>query len=71
MKFGVQWQSRCIGKHRFGFLTLSRYSKPKRRSAFANRQDFGASWNDTRGGIVVSNIIEITIDADAILADQL
>ena len=37
-----------------------------------NRQDFGVSWNDTmdRGGIVVSNIIEITIDAEAILEDE-
>ena len=47
----------------------ARYSKPKRRSAFANRQDSGTSWNDTidKGGIVVSNIIEISIDAEAIL----
>ncbi len=50
---------------------------PKTRAGFVaktsiNRQDFGVSWNDTmdRGGIVVSNIIEITIDAEAILEDQ-
>jgi polyisoprenoid-binding protein YceI len=46
---------------------------PKTRACFVaktqiNRQDFGVSWNDTmdRGGIVVSNTVEITIDAEAI-----
>ncbi len=50
---------------------------PKTRAGFVaktsiNRQDFGVSWNDTmdKGGIVVSNIIEITIDAEAILEDE-
>ena len=50
---------------------------PKTRAGFVaktsiNRQDFGVSWNDTmdRGGIVVSNILEITIDAEAILEDE-
>jgi polyisoprenoid-binding protein YceI len=33
-----------------------------------NRQEFGVCWNDKmeKGGIVVSNIVEITIDAEAI-----
>ncbi|MEO8433784.1 MAG: YceI family protein [Pyrinomonadaceae bacterium] len=46
---------------------------PKTRAGFVaktsiNRHDFGVSWNDTmdKGGIVVSNIIDITIDAEAI-----
>ena len=50
---------------------------PKTRAGFVaktsiNRQDFGVSWNDTmdRGGIVVSNTVEITIDAEAILEDE-
>ena len=50
---------------------------PKKRAGFVaktsiNRLDFGVSWNDTmdRGGIVVSNILEITIDAEAILEDE-
>ncbi len=50
---------------------------PKTRAGFVaktsiNRQDFGVSWNDTmdRGGIVVGNILEITIDAEAILEDE-
>ncbi len=43
-----------------------------RRETSINRQDFGVSWNDTmdKGGIVVSNIIEITIDAEAISEDE-
>ena len=50
---------------------------PKIRAGFVaktsiNRQDFGVSWNDTMdtGGIVVGNIVEITIDAEAILEDE-
>jgi len=48
--------------------------RPKTRAGFVaktaiNRQEFGVSWNDKmdQGGIVVSNIVEITIDAEAIL----
>ena len=47
--------------------------RPKTRAGFVattkiNRQDFGVSWQDTmdRGGILVSNEIDITIDAEAI-----
>jgi polyisoprenoid-binding protein YceI len=47
---------------------------PKTRAGFVakakvNRQDFGVSWNSTldKGGIVVGNMVEITIDAEAIL----
>src|SRR5437870_3047081 len=50
---------------------------PKTRAGFVaktsiNRQDFGVSWNDVmdKGGIVVSNIVDITIDAEAILEDE-
>jgi polyisoprenoid-binding protein YceI len=34
-----------------------------------NRHDFGVSWNSPleKGGIVVSDFVEITIDAEAIL----
>jgi polyisoprenoid-binding protein YceI len=49
---------------------------PRTRAGFVakteiNRQDFGVSWNDTmdKGGIVVSNTLEITIDAEAIFED--
>jgi polyisoprenoid-binding protein YceI len=47
---------------------------PKTRAGFVattsiNRHDFGVSWNGSldRGGIVVGNTVEITIDAEAIL----
>jgi polyisoprenoid-binding protein YceI len=47
---------------------------PKTRAGFTattniNRHDFGVSWNAPldRGGVVVGNIVEITIDAEAIL----
>jgi polyisoprenoid-binding protein YceI len=47
---------------------------PRTRAGFVartriNRQDFGVSWNDKldKGGIVVSDTVEITIDAEAIL----
>ena len=47
---------------------------PKTRAGFIatttiDRHDFGVSWNAPldKGGIVVRNIIEITIDAEAIL----
>jgi polyisoprenoid-binding protein YceI len=50
---------------------------PRTRAGFVaktslNRHDFGVSWNDTldKGGIVVSNTVEITIDAEAILEDE-
>ena len=46
---------------------------PKTRAGFVattsiNRHDFGVSWNQTldRGGIVVGNMVELTIDAEAI-----
>jgi polyisoprenoid-binding protein YceI len=47
---------------------------PKTRAGFVattsiNRHDFGVSWNGSldKGGIVVGNTVEITIDAEAIL----
>lgn len=47
---------------------------PKRRAGFLattriNRHDFGVDWNSTldRGGLVVGDEVEITIDAEAIL----
>jgi polyisoprenoid-binding protein YceI len=49
---------------------------PKTRAGFTattriNRQDFGVSWNGAlnRGGFVVSDEVDITIDAEAILMD--
>jgi polyisoprenoid-binding protein YceI len=49
---------------------------PKTRAGFTatttiDRHDFGVSWNAPldRGGLVVGNIVEITIDAEAILEE--
>jgi polyisoprenoid-binding protein YceI len=49
---------------------------PKTRAGFVatatiNRHDFGVSWNGAldRGGVVVGNTVEITIDAEAILQE--
>jgi len=49
---------------------------PKTRAGFVatttiNRHDFGVSWNAplNRGGVVVGNMVEITIDAEAILEE--
>jgi len=49
---------------------------PRTRAGFVaettiNRHDFGVSWNAplARGGSVVGQIVEITIDAEAILED--
>jgi polyisoprenoid-binding protein YceI len=46
-------------KTRAGFLATTRI----------NRKDFGVNWNGTldRGGVVVSDDVDITIDAEAIL----
>jgi polyisoprenoid-binding protein YceI len=50
---------------------------PKVRAGFVakariNRHDFGVSWNDVvdKGGVVISKMIDITIDAEAILDDR-
>jgi polyisoprenoid-binding protein YceI len=50
---------------------------PKVRAGFVaktriNRHDFGVSWNDVvdKGGVVVGNLIDITIDAEAILEGE-
>ena len=50
---------------------------PKIRAGFVataevNRHDFGVSWNAPldRGGVVVGDMVEITIDAEAILDDE-
>ncbi|WP_020575477.1 YceI family protein [Actinopolymorpha alba] len=51
---------------------------PRRRAGFVattrvNRHDFGVSWNDTvdRGGVVVADMVDVTIDVEAVLAEEL
>jgi polyisoprenoid-binding protein YceI len=50
---------------------------PKTRAGFAaeaviNRHDFGVSWNSMldKGGVVVGNTVQITIDVEAIRDDK-
>lgn len=47
---------------------------PRRRAGFAattriNRHDFGVSWNDVvdRGGVVVSPMVDVMVDVEAVL----
>lgn len=47
---------------------------PRRRAGFTattrlNRHDFGVSWNDVvdRGGVVVSDTVDVTVDVEAIM----
>ncbi len=47
---------------------------PRTRAGFLavtaiNRHDYGVSWNSPldRGGVVVGNMVEITMDAEAVL----
>jgi polyisoprenoid-binding protein YceI len=47
---------------------------PRRRAGFAattriDRRDFGVSWNDVvdRGGVVVSAMVDVTVDVEAVL----
>ena len=46
---------------RAGFLAMARI----------NRKDFGVNWNDVmdRGGLVVSDDVDVTLDAEAILEE--
>ncbi|MGP4003442.1 YceI family protein [Streptomyces sp. 8N706] len=47
---------------------------PRKRAGFSartriNRHDFGVSWNDVvdQGGVVVSDVVDVTIDVEAVL----
>ena len=58
------WDGKDYGpKKRIGFVAVGRI----------NRQDFGVSWNSTldRGGVVVSDEVEIRIDAEAVEGEPL
>ena len=49
--------------HRVGFSATTRI----------NRHDFGVSWNDQldKGGVVVSDEVFVSLDVEAILAEDL
>jgi len=70
----VTLQARYLGEWQTPWWEDGVDKGPKTRAGFLvktsiNRHDFGVSWNGTldKGGIVVGNIVEITIDAEAIL----
>jgi polyisoprenoid-binding protein YceI len=70
----VELNVTCLGRWQTPWWEDGVDKGPKTRAGFVasakiNRQDFGVSWNGTldKGGIVVGNVVEITIDAEAIL----
>jgi polyisoprenoid-binding protein YceI len=70
----VQMNVRYLGQWQTPWWEDGVDQGPRTRAGFIaklaiNRHDFGVSWNSTleRGGIVVGDIVEITIDAEAIL----
>lgn len=67
---------RYLGQHETPWWEDGVDKGPKIRAGFfaeaaINRQDFGVRWNAAldRGGVVVGNTVEITIDAEAIKID--
>ena len=70
----VQLAVRILGQWQTPWWEDGRDQGPKTRAGFIaratiNRHDFGVSWNSPldKGGVVVGDEIEITIDAEAIL----
>jgi polyisoprenoid-binding protein YceI len=66
----------CLGEWQTPWWEDGVDKGPKTRAGFVattiiNRHDFGVSWNASldRGGMVVGNTVEITIDAEAILQE--
>ena len=65
---------RCLGSWQTPWWEEGVDKGPKTRAGFVattkiNRHDFGVSWNSAleKGGIVVGNDVDITLDAEAIL----
>ncbi len=68
---------RCLGQWDTPWWVDGQDKGPKRRAGFVakaqiNRHDFGVSWDAplVRGGSVVGSILQLTIDAEAILEDE-
>ena len=66
--FGWGWHHWGADWHRHD-LTFDHNRYVSHSSTFINRHDFGVSWNSMldRGGVVVGEEVEITLDAEAIL----
>lgn len=69
----VELSVTCLGQWQTPWWEDGVDKGPKTRTGFLaqtkiNRHDFGVSWNSTldRGGVVVGNIVDITIDAEAV-----
>jgi polyisoprenoid-binding protein YceI len=72
----VLLEVRCLGQWSTPWWEDGVDKGPKTRAGFVartriNRLDYGVSWNGAldRGGIVVSNDVDITLDVEAILED--
>jgi len=70
----VPLRVRFLGRWQTPWWEDGRDQGPKTRAGFTatasiNRHEFGVSWNAPldNGGVVVGNLVEITIDAEAIL----
>jgi len=70
----VMWKVRFLGQWKTPWWEDGVDKGPKTRAGFLaettiNRQDFNVSWNSPldSGGVVVGDLVEITIDAEAIL----
>jgi polyisoprenoid-binding protein YceI len=70
----VPLRVRFLGRWQTPWWEDGRDQGPKTRAGFTatatiDRHDFGVSWNAPldKGGVVVGNLVEITIDAEAIL----
>lgn len=71
---GVTMDIRYLGQWDTPFWEDGVDKGPLKRAGFSartriNRHDFGVSWNDTldKGGVVVSDDVDITIDVEALL----
>jgi polyisoprenoid-binding protein YceI len=70
----VALTARCLGQWQTPWWEDGVDKGPKTRAGFTatasiNRHDFGVRWNAPldRGGLVVGNIVEITLDAEAVM----
>jgi polyisoprenoid-binding protein YceI len=73
----IPWKVRYLGQWETPWWEGGVDKGPKTRAGFLaktsiNRHDFGVSWNSVldKGGVVVGDMIDITVDAEAILESK-
>jgi polyisoprenoid-binding protein YceI len=73
----VTFDVRYLGQWDTPWWEEGRDLGPRRRAGFTaetsiNRHDFGVSWNDVvdRGGVVVGDMVDVTIDVEAVLEPE-